>query len=132
MADFVTKAKRNNRFTVQRSKTIGIRCSQVERDTWLDLVKALQDRRNTGTQIETFLYLLRKPYTPKKSKKILRNGWSTVERFSFILFKVSETEKELWEIRVKLHGGSQVECFNELVDSEYFFQDAIEVITPRN
>lgn len=129
MADFVTKASRNNRFSVNRSEKIFIKCSVVEKETWLTLVDTLQKRRNTGTQVETFLYLLRKKYVPGKNRVLKRNGWASVERFSGILFKVSEEEMKLWKARVAAHGGSQVEAFNEMVDKEYFFQDQIEVIT---
>ena len=128
MADFVKEHVRNNRFTVNRSVKLFIKCSDVEKETWLSLVRVLQERRNTGTQVDTFMYLLRKKYTPNKNRMIKRNGWGTVERKTGILFKISEEESVIWKARVKAHGGSAVEAFNEMVDQEYTFQDNIEII----
>lgn len=129
MADFVKKHKRNNRFTVNRDQRIYIKCSQTERDMWLSLVNVLQDRRNTGPQIETFVYLVKKYNKIIKLGRVTkRNGWKTVDRDKGILLKVNAAEKLEWIKLVSAFDSSQTETFMHIVDKEYSFQDNEEVI----
>lgn len=130
MADFVKEHKKNVRFSVNRSEKLFLKVSQCEKDNWNELVTALQERRNTGTQIDTFLYLVKKHATQKQIiAGLIRNGRFAVGRDKGILFKLSVEELKDWKAKVAAHGGSQVECFVDMLNTEYTFQDNIEVIT---
>lgn len=130
MADFVKEHKRNVRFSVNRSAKIYIKLSKTEVDQWLMLRKVLNDRRNTGNEIETFLYLLRKYETRMKPNVnfLKRNNPYSVERNTGILFKVNEDEEKLWLKCVGKFKSSKVSTFLYIIDQEYFFQDNLEPI----
>ena len=129
MANFVKEWKRNNRFTVNRFERVKLKLSQVEIDVWLKLVSVLQDRRNTGPQIETLLYLVKK-YEPiiKPDSTFVRAEWATVKRTKQLFFKVSEEEKNLWNKLTEKFKGSSINAFLYIVDKEYNFQDDLEII----
>jgi hypothetical protein len=128
MADFVKEWKRNVRFSVNRSERILLKVSETEQKVWLKLVKVLQDRRNTGPQIETFLYLVRKYIDNMDARKtVARAEWKSVHRKKQILFKVSETEKENWDLFIR-RFGSAVNAFMYIMDKEFTFQDSVEII----
>jgi hypothetical protein len=130
MADFVEIHKKNNRFSVNRDKMILIRLSETELSMWQILVKVLQTRRNTGPQIETFLYLLRKYEKKiKRGNDLARAEWASVRRDKAILFKVNADELKLWLSVVTKYGTSKINCFIRILDKEYFFQDELEVIS---
>lgn len=133
MADFVKIHKKNVRFSVNRNERILLKVSSTEKKVWLSLVNVLQERRNTGPQIETVLYLFRK-YLPLigPTVKPKRNDWKTVNRNTFILFKVSKTENELWLSLVEKYCSSKVETFMHIVDKEYTFQDSLEIINEKD
>ncbi len=130
MADFVKEHKKNTRFSVNRSEKIFIKLSQTEINTWLSLRATLNDRRNTGNEIETFLYLLRK-YEPKlkpNANFTKRNNPYSVDRDKGLLFKVNEDENAIWLKCVAKFKSSKVATFLHIIDQEYFFQDQLEVI----
>lgn len=129
MADFVKEWQKNVRFSVNRDERILLKVSRVERAMWLKLASVLQERRNTGPQIETFLYLLRK-YNPiiEATKKAGRAEWKTVSRDKFILFKVNHEENILWLELVEKYGSSKVDAFLHIIDKEFNFQDEVETI----
>lgn len=129
MADFVKEHKKNVRFSVNRNQTVQVKVSKDENDCYLKLVSVLQERRNTGPAVETMLYLIKKYFNQKPVVKGLkRNKRGTVLRDTKILFKVSETEKALWDEKLKFHGGSSVECFMDMINAEFTFQDKLEII----
>jgi hypothetical protein len=133
MADFVKEWKRNVRFSVNRSERILLKVSETEQQVWLTLVKVLQSRRNSGPQIETFLYLVRKYMDNIDDRKTqARAEWKSVNRKKQILFKVSTEEKEQWDVFVRRFGSSSVNAFIYLMDKEYTFQDYVEVINESN
>lgn len=129
MADFVKIWKRNVRFSVNRDERILLQVSETEQQVWLKLVKVLQERRNSGPQIETFLYLLRK-YSNNIDvrNEPTRAEWKSVNRKKQILFKVSSDEKELWTEFVRRYGSSSVNAFIYIMDKEFNFQDQVEII----
>lgn len=132
MADFVEIHKRNTRFSVNRSETILIKLSETELNVWLRLVEVLQERRNTGPQIETFIYLVRKYEKTMKLVKITgRAEWKTVARNKCLFFKVNEDENKLWLKAVEKYASSKVNTFLHIVDKEYNFQDEIEIINEK-
>jgi hypothetical protein len=132
MADFVTEHKKNVRYSVNRSEKILIKLAEVELNVWLRLVEVLQERRNTGPQIETFLYLLRKYKKLIKPAKIKgRAEWKTVARNKCLLFKVNKDENKLWLNIVKKHCSSKVNAFIYIMDKEFNFQDNLEIINEK-
>lgn len=130
MADFVKEHKKNVRFSVNRSEKVFLKISDDEKKQWLKLRNVLNDRRNTGNEIETFLYLLRKYSTRLKPNAnfLKRNAPKSVDRFSGILFKLNEEENNLWLSCVGAFKSSKVSTFLYIIDQEYFFQDSLEPI----
>lgn len=125
MADFVKKHKRNVRFSVNRNKSIFLKVSQFEKDLCLELIKVLQQRRNSGSGIDTVMYLIRK-YSKDHTFKSERQGWASVNRDKGIFIKMSESEKQEWLDFVG--DNSQVETFMYMVNEEYHFQDSVKII----
>lgn len=133
MADFVKVWQRNVRFSVNRSERILLKVSETEQQVWLKLVKVLQERRNSGPQIETFLYLVRKYLNNMDERnQPARAEWKSVNRKKQILFKVSTEEEEQWDKFVRRFGSSSVNAFTYLMDKEFTFQDTVEIINEEN